>query len=315
LAQRVDNPVLLLEAHSALGINAFWYGDLVLARAYFEQGLALGMPHFHNGRMPLYAHDAREAGLAHAALTTWLLGYPDQALRQSQEALTWAQSLAHLNTLVHALCWASIVHQHCREVQATQEQAEAVITLAEQQGFQLWLALGTCQWGWALAEQGQRAAGMAQIRQGLAALRVTGQETWVPYLLALLAERHGQSGAPEAGLTVLEEALTLVDKNEERWCEAEIYRLKGVLLLQQNSNIQAEAETCFHHAIHIAQNQQAKSFELRAATSLAKLWQRQGERHEAYDLLSPVYSWFTEGFDTADLKDAKALLDELKERR
>jgi class 3 adenylate cyclase/predicted ATPase len=311
LAQRVDNPVFLLEAHSALGINAFWYGDFVLARAYFEQGLALGMPHFHNDRMPLYAQDPREAGLAHAALTAWLLGYPDQALRQSQEALTLAQSLAHLNTLVHALCWASIVHQHRREVQATQEQAEAVLTLSDKQGFQLWLALGTCQWGWALAEQGQRAAGMAQIRQGLAALRVTGQETWVPYMLALLAERQGQSGAPEAGLTVLDEALTLVDKNDERWCEAELHRLKGELLLAQSSGNTAEAQTCFHQAMNIAKRQQAKSWELRATTSLARLWQQQGKHQEAYNLLAPVYGWFTEGFDTADLKDAKALLDEV----
>ena len=116
---------------------------------------------------------------------------------------------------------------------------------------------------------------------------------------------------PEAGLTVLAEALTLVDTTGERWYEPELYRLKGELLLQQSSDNQAEAETCFHQALDIARNQQAKSFELRAATSLARLWQQQGKRQEAHDLLAPVYNWFTEGFDTADLKDAKALLDEL----
>ena len=127
----------------------------------------------------------------------------------------------------------------------------------------------------------------------------------------LLAEAHGSQGEPEAGLTVLTEALTLVDKTGERCVEAELYRLKGELLLQQFSDNQTEAEVCFHHAISIAQSQQAKSWELRAATSLARLWHQQGKRQEAHDLLAPVYNWFTEGFDTADLQDAKALLDEL----
>ena len=132
-----------------------------------------------------------------------------------------------------------------------------------------------------------------------------------PYHLALLAEAHGTLGKPEAGLAVLTEALTLVDITGERWYEPELYRLKGELLLQQSSDNHAEAESCFHQAIAIAQNQQAKSLALRASTSLARLWQQQGKRQEAYDLLAPVYGWFTEGFDTPDLKEAKALLDEL----
>src|SRR5215813_9954975 len=147
--------------------------------------------------------------------------------------------------------------------------------------------------------------------QGLRAFRATGTELLRPYWLALLAEAHGTIGYPEAGLTVLTEALALVDTTGERWCEAELYRLKGALLLQQHADNQAEAETCFHRAISLAQTQQAKSWELRVATSLARLWQSQGKRQEAHDLLAPVYGWFTEGFDTADLKDAKALLDEL----
>ena len=130
-----------------------------------------------------------------------------------------------------------------------------------------------------------------------------------PYFLALLAEAHGTLGEPEAGLTVLTEALTRVDTTGERWYEPELYRLKGALLLQQSLDHQAEAETCFHHALDLACNQQAKSFELRAATSLARLWHQQGKRQEAHDLLAPVYNWFTEGFDTADLQDAKALLE------
>jgi predicted ATPase len=133
--------------------------------------------------------------------------------------------------------------------------------------------------------------------------------------LYLLVETSSQEAQPRERLHVLDEALTLVEKNEERWCKAELYRLKGALLLQQGSDNQAEAERCFHQAIAIAQNQQAKSWELRAATSLARLWQQQGKRQEAHDLLAPVYGWFTEGFDTADLQDAKALLEALEEQR
>jgi predicted ATPase len=138
--------------------------------------------------------------------------------------------------------------------------------------------------------------------------RATGAELTRVYFLAMLAEAHGTIGEPETGLAMLTEALTLVDTTDERWCEAELYRFKGVLLLQQNSDNATEAESCFHHALDIARNQQAKSWELRAATSLARLWQSQGKRQEAYDLLAPVYGWFTEGFDTTDLQEAKALL-------
>ena len=143
------------------------------------------------------------------------------------------------------------------------------------------------------------------------AWHATEAEILRPYFLAFLAEAYGTLGEPEAGLAVLTEALTLIETTGERWYEAELHRLKGALLLQQSSDNQAEAESCFHHALAIAQNQQAKSLELRAATSLARLWQRQGKIQEARDLLAPIYNWFTEGFDTLDLKDAKALLDEL----
>src|SRR5262249_43282544 len=157
--------------------------------------------------------------------------------------------------------------------------------------------------------------GIVQLHQSIAAYRATGAELARQYWLALLAEAHGTMEQPEAGLTALAEALTHVDTTGERWCEPELYRLKGALLLQQNSDNQAEAENCFQQAMVVAQTQQAKSWELRAATSLARLWQQQGKRKEAYDLLAPVYNWFTEGFDTADLIEAKALLHELENGR
>ena len=173
------------------------------------------------------------------------------------------------------------------------------------------VAFGSLMRGWALAHQGQVEEGIEQITQGLRAYRATGAVLFQPYYLALLAEAQGTLGEPETGLTALAEALTLAETTGERWCEQELYRLKGELLLQQSSDHQAEAEACFYHALDLARNQQAKSFELRAATSLARLWQSQGKREEARELLGDVYGWFTEGFDTVDLKDAKALLDTL----
>ena len=169
--------------------------------------------------------------------------------------------------------------------------------------------------GWALAHQGQAQEGIEQITQGLRAHRAIGAEEGLPCFLSLLAEAYGTLGEPEAGLTALTEALTLVDITGERVWEPELYRLKGELLLAQSPDNHTETETCFQLAIRIAQSQQAKSWELRSATSLARLWQSQGKRREAYDLLAPVYTWFTEGFDTADLRDAKALLEELTEGR
>jgi predicted ATPase len=174
------------------------------------------------------------------------------------------------------------------------------------------VAWGTVLHGWALAMQGQGEAGLAEMRQGLAADLATGSKSWQPYCLGLLAEAYGAGGHPDAGLTALAEALAVLDTTELRSYAAELYRLKGALLQQQAVPDASQAETCFHQALDIARQQQAKSFELRAATSLARLWQSQGKRQEAYDLLAPVYHWFTEGFDTADLQEAKTLLDQLQ---
>jgi len=202
-------------------------------------------------------------------------------------------------------------HQLRREVSAAHECAEAAISLTTEQGFPHWRAYSAILQGWAFAHRGQVKEGIEQMRQSMQAWRATGAEQLLPYFLTLLVEAHGTIGEPEAGLTVLAEALTVVDKTGARFYEPELYRLKGELLLQQASANQAEAETCFHHALAIAQSQQAKSLELRTATSLSKLWQQQGKRQEASDLLTPVYGWFTEGFDTPDLQEAKALLEAL----
>ena len=190
-----------------------------------------------------------------------------------------------------------------------------MIALCTEKGFAHWLAIGTILRGWALAAQGQGAEGLTQIHQGLTAYQATDGEVQRPYYLALLAEAYGKAGQPAEGLRVLTEALALVEQTGEHVWEAELHRLKGELLLNADCGLpiaEITPEACFYHALDLARHQQAKSWELRAATSLARLWQSQDKRQDAYDLLAPVYEWFTEGFDTADLQDAKALLAALE---
>ena len=245
------------------------------------------------------------------ALTLWLLGYPEQALARVHEALTLAHELAHAFSLAFARCWVATVSQLCRDVPAVHEHAEAAVTRATEQGFPLWIAHGTPVRGWALALQGQGEEGMAQVLQGITAWRATGAVQLVPYFSTLLADVCGHRGHTAEGLQALAEAYTLIEQHEERWWEAEVCRLRGVLLLRQAVPQPEEAEACFQRALEVARRQQAKSLELRAAMSLARLWQQQDRRAEAHALLAPVYGWFTEGFDTVDLQEAKALLEEV----
>jgi predicted ATPase len=315
LAQHAQDSAMLLVAHRALGATLFHLGAVAAAHTHLTQGMALYDPQQHRAYAFLHGEDAGVICRSYAAWTLWYLGYPAQGLARNDEAVNLAQQVAHPFSLGFAFSVAAVFYQLRREVRFTQERAAAAIRLATTQGFPQWMAGDSILRGWALAQQGQSQEGIAQIEQGLRDVRATGAEIRRPHFLALLAEAHGTIGEPEAGLTVLTEALALVDKTGERWCEAEIYRLKGELLLQQSSDNSTAAEVCFYQAIGIAQNGQAKSLELRATTSLARLWQQQGKRQEAHDLLAPVYNWFTEGFDTADLKDAKALLHELEDGR
>jgi predicted ATPase len=187
------------------------------------------------------------------------------------------------------------------------------MALSTEHGFIYWLAVANILHGWAMAGQGRNQEAIAQIQEGLAALRAAGAEVERPEDLSLLAETYMKTGRLDEGLSALTEALAAAEENENRECESEIHRLKGELLLKQNNSNAAQAQRCFERAIEIARKQSAKSFELRATGSLARLLAKQGRRDEARTMLAEIYGWFTEGFDTADLKDAKALLDELNE--
>jgi TOMM system kinase/cyclase fusion protein len=312
LAQRVQAPALRLAAHFALGVSVLWLGEIARARAHLEHSIALYDPQEHRALAFRAGLDLAVWGLSHLAQALWLLGYPDQALRQNHAALTLAQELSHPPSLAAVLFYIATIHGYRQEAHATQEQAEAAMALASDQGFPQWLTGGMILRGWALAMQGRGEEGVAQLRQALAAWRAMGAGLAVSHWLVLLAEAYRQAGQAEEGLRLLDEALAHVDHTGERHYAAEVHWLKGELLLRQAIPDEAQAEISLHQALAVAHHQQAKSWELRAAMSLARLWQSQGKRQEAYDLLAPVYNWFTEGFDTTDLQEAKALLDELE---
>ncbi len=329
LAQNVQDPALLLEAHEVLGWPLLWLGEVASAHKHVEQSIALYNPQQHRSYAFRYWHDPGMACRSIAAWTLWFLGYPDQALQRSREALTLARELSHPFSLAAALSFAGLLHQLRREEQITQERAEAAMSLSMEAEFPVWVAVAATLCGWARAEEGQGEEGIAQLRQGLAAWRAMGAETISTWYLVMLAEAYGRTGQAEEGLTAPAEALVTVDKNGERFYQAEVYRLKGTLTLQKfnvqrsrfqvanpqfpipNPQAETEAEARFHEAIEIARRQQAKSLELRAVMSLSRLWQSQGKKENARQMLAEIYNWFTEGFDTADLKEAEALLEEL----
>jgi predicted ATPase len=311
LAQGGHDPAFAVLAHYTLGVTWFWLGALPTARQHLEDGIA----HYTSDqrRAPVFrmGQDPGVSCRAYTAQTLWLLGYPEQALAPLHDALTLAHALSHPFSLAWARCMAAIVSQFRRDVLAVHEHAEAAVALSTEQGFPQWAALGTILRGGALAMQGQGEEGIAQIRQGIAAWRATGAVLIVPYFCTLLADVNAHLGHTEEGLQALAEAHTLVEQHEERYWEVEISRLRGVLLLRQTGTSQAEAEAWLRRALDVARRQEAKALELRAAMSLSRLWQQQGKQQEAYDLLAPIYHWFTEGFDTTDLQEAKALLDAL----
>jgi predicted ATPase len=327
LAQRQRDPALLVNGHRRIGQSLFWLGELSAARSRLEQAIVLADSQrqpsagYSGGRYfeVVYARNF-------AAMVLWLLGYPEQALERIHESLTLARELAGPVALASTLSWAAWLHLYRREGPLAQERAEVCITLSTEHGFAAFTALGTFLRGEALAAQGQRAEGITQMRQGLAAWRATGSESGRTRNLAFLAEAYGNIGQATEGLNVLAEALACTHTTGERCWEAELYRLKGELLLQSGAQglgsgvlppdagpqtRDAEAEACFRQALEIARRQQAKSLELRAAMSLGRLWQQHGKRAAARELLAPIYGWFTEGFDTVDLQEAKTLLSEL----
>jgi class 3 adenylate cyclase/predicted ATPase len=312
VAKTTGDPDLALEAHFAAGLSAFYCGELPPAREHLEQAVSAYDPERHKGLASTYGGlDPGVCSLVYLAWTLWLLGYPDQALKKADEAQPLAKQVANLYTQARSLYWDSLVRQFTGQWDVLRDRIETAISMATEHGFALVLGVGPIMRGWALVAEGQAEEGIKQISQGLERYRATGAAVQLPHLLTALIEAYNKLEQPEEGLTALAKAQALVEKTGERYYEAELERLKGEVLLAQSPDDPAEAEACFHNALEIARRQQAKSLELRAAMSLARLWQRQGKEGDARQLLNDVYTWFTEGLATLDLRDARDLLNEL----
>ena len=333
MTQSLPDQASIIEVHRACGNTLFWLGEFGLAQEHLEQGIGLYQTDEHRGLAFQYGSDPKVVCLFYNALTVWLLGYPDQALKRCREALDEAQLVSHPHSLAAAQNWAAMLHHMRGEPTAVQAMAQAAISLSEEQGFPHWLTMGTMLQGWASAMQhtdGAAGDGLEQLTNGLAAWRAAGSELLRPYFLSLLAEVQLDRGQTEEGLRSLDEALQTVEEHDERFYEAELYRLKGEGLLGQEvqgsrfkvqgqrkrlrspeSGLRtdsSESEDCFQRAIDIARRQGAKSWELRATLSLARLWQTQDRGAEARQLVSEVYGWFSEGFGSPDLQQAQRLL-------
>ncbi len=311
LAQHDKDPLLVAIDHCYLGVISFAVGEYTTARAHLGEMNSFYDPQKHHRPLVfLRGSDLGLAALSYDACCLWCLGYPEQALKQSQEALSLARDLDHPFTLADVLSFAGcLFNEMRRNAQALKENAEELMRLSNEKGLPGWLPTGTRYRGEALAMLGQIQKGISQMREGMAAMESIGVRCYFPGVLRSLAEAQAGAGQPVEGLTTLAEALTLVEETDERHWEAELYRLKAELLLMQGDD--AEAERSLHKALEVARRQQAKSWELRATVSLCRLLQKQGKQEEARQLLSEIYGWFTEGFDTPDLKEAKALLEEL----
>jgi predicted ATPase len=314
LAQRLQSEPMLAVAHDALGGSLWGLGQFHRARHHLEQGLAIYLPHRHHSLAYLMGGEELEVVCRQRlAVTLWCLGYPAQSLKRIDEALTIAQELrSPFNIAFSRAFGAAIIHQFRREGHPTQKQAEAAMTLATEQGFSAFLGMGSVLRGWAMVEQRQLAEGIAQMQQGMTAIQATGEKAQRPYHLALLAEAYGEAGQTEKALAALTEASDLANQVGLSYYNAELCRVRGELLLKRNSSGPARAESWFRRAIEVAREQSAKSWELRATVSLARLLAKQDRRGEACTMLTDIYNWFTEGFDTLDLKEAKALINELK---
>jgi predicted ATPase len=306
-AEQQQGPALLA-GHRIVGMPLLCMGELVAARKHFEQAASRYEAEAHRHMAFLYGHDVGMASNINLGVGLWLLGYPDAARKQSRDSLGLAREVPHAASQAYSMTHSAMVRGFCGEWQEAFELAENAITLTTRQGLALWLAWALTLRGRALAELGKVKEGIDQIRQGLESAQVIKAELWIPYHLCLLAEVYYRDEMWPTARASLDEAQRFIEKNEERYWEAEVYRLRGELLLMDGA---PEANECFHRALEIARRQQAKSLELRAAMSLARSLQRQGKASEAHEVLAESYRWFTEGFDTADLKQAKALLAEL----
>ena len=311
LARSAADPAVLLHAHYVAGDTCFWLGELSAARAHLEQDGALSEPGARRAHAIRYGLDPGVACLSHAAWTLWLLGYPEQATTRSRQALEVARELSHPPSLGWALYCAGVLHQYRGEAEDAESKAKALLALSSEQGFPHWTVLSGILRGWAVTAQRGESAEVEQMRVHVASWRAMGAELSTPYYIALYADACARVGQTEQALDALAEMLDTISTTGECWYEAELRRMQGVSMLERARCDPREAANCFRHSIEVARRQSAKSLELRASLDLCRVLQRENEHTEALQQVRDLYGWFTEGFDTRDLRQAKELIEEL----
>jgi class 3 adenylate cyclase/predicted ATPase len=311
LAEKQGAIIPLMIGHRLMGSSSLCTGDISKGRAHYDQAIALYDPVAHRPLAARFAQDIRVASLSFRSLALWMLGYPDAALADAESARKDAREIGHAITLIYALLIGSLTQFLCGNSTMAIAEASESVALADEKGALVFKAVGTVALGCTFAVSGRAADAIRAIVPGITALRSSGATLWAPLHMSHLASAYAALGQFDDAWRCIGEAITAVDTTKERWWEAEVYRRAGEIALMSPERDQAKAQAYFERALDVARQQQAKSWELRAAMSMARLWRDQGKRDEARELLAPIYRWFTEGFDTRDLKEAKALLEEL----
>ena len=313
LAEKRGGTVPLMMGHRAMGLSLLCAGDMAEGRAHYDQAIALYDPVAHRPLAARFVADIGVAILSYRSLALWTLRYPESALADAEHALGDAREMGQTATFLYALggagAWVLVL---CGNYAAASARADELVALAVETGAVPWKALGMLDQGRLLALTGKASDAVQMMNSGIAAFRSTGSTTWVPWHLSFLASAYTELGQFDDAWRCIGEAMTAVETTKERWCEGEVNRIAGEIALKSPEPDAAKAEAYFERALAVARQQQAKSWEHRASMSLARLWRDQGKVQEARELLAPVYGWFTEGFDTRDLKEAKALLEELQ---
>jgi predicted ATPase len=311
LAEQKGTTASQMIGHRLMGMSFLSSGEIGQGRAHFDRAITFYNPAEHRPLSARFGHDSGVAILCFRSMALWYLGYPEAALKDTDDALKNAREIGQAATLMYALTYTSTLLMWCGKYTAANAQLDEALALAEEKGSQFWKAWGKMSQGCVLALTSEPSDAVQTIVSGIAAYRSTGGALWIPTCLAYLSVSYADLGQFDDARRCIDEALSTVETTKETWWEADFHRMAGEIALKSPDPDATKAEACFERAIAVARAQQAKSWELRAAMSMACLWRDQGKRDQARDLLSTVYSWFTEGFDTLDLKQAKVLLDEL----
>ena len=311
LAEEQGTIVPLMVGHRLMAMSLLHTGDIAAARAHFDRAIALYDRVEHRPLATRFGQDVRVAILSFRSQAVWVLGYPEAAMADADQAVSYAREIHQAGTLMYALGVTSLTHVNCRNYATASALEDELAALVDETGALHWKGSGMSVRGWLLALSGKASDAVHMIIAGVTSYRSTGATVGLPLMLSYLASAYAELGRFHDARRCVGEAMTTMETTEERLYEAEIHRMAGEIALKSPERDQAKAQAYFERALSVARQQQAKSWELRAAMSMARLWRDQGKRDEARDLLAPVYGWFTEGFDTLDLKEAKKLLDEL----